>query len=118
VPFLGPAPLRRPRARRGGPVGHVLREHRGGAHLAAVRQAGLAPLEAIVAGSGGPVNATFFGWPEPFPEPTEELRTRLASAGAATDAQVAPAYAVLSADERAELPRLLAAAARSARRAA
>jgi hypothetical protein len=97
---------------------HVLREHRGGAHLAAVRQAGLAPLEAIVAGSGGAANATFFGWPEPFPEPTDELRTRLATAEAATDVQVAPAYAVLSADEHAELPRLLAAAARSARRAA
>jgi hypothetical protein len=97
---------------------HVLREHRGGAHLAAVRHAGLTPLEAIVAGSGGAANATFFGWPEPFPEPTDELRTRLAAADAATDAQVAPAYAVLSAEERAELPRLLGAAAKSARRAA
>ena len=97
---------------------HVLREHRGGAHLAAVRQAGLAPLEAIVAGSGGATNATFFGWPEPLPEPTDELRTRLATAEAATDAQVAPAYAVLPADERAELVRLLGRAAEAARRAA
>lgn len=97
---------------------HVLREHRGGAHLAAVRQAGLAPLEAIVSGGGGAANATFFGWPEPLPEVTDELRRRLAGAEAATDAQVAPAYAVLPADERAELTRLLGAAALAARSAA
>jgi hypothetical protein len=97
---------------------HVLREHRGGAHLGAVRQAGLTPLEAIVAGSGGAPNATFFGWPEPFPEPTDALRDRLATAEAATDAQVAPAYAALSAAESAELPALLGAAAEAARRAA
>ena len=42
---------------------HVLREHRGSAHLGAVRAAGLRPLEAIVAGDGGPGNAAFFGWP-------------------------------------------------------
>ncbi len=60
---------------------------------------GLRPLEAIVAGAGGPGNAAFFGWPEPLPEVTDELRARLARAEEATDAQVAPAYAVL--DERA-----------------
>lgn len=97
---------------------HVLREHRGGAHLAAVRQAGLAPLEAIVAGGGGAANATFFGWPDPLPEPTDAHRSRLAAAEAATDTQVAPAYAVLSEDERTELPRLLRAAAVAARRVA
>lgn len=97
---------------------HVLREHRGGAHLAAVRQAGLAPLEAIVAGAGGAANATFFGWPDPLPEATDEHRRRLAVAEGATDAQVAPAYAVLSEPEGAELVRLLAAAADAARRAA
>ena len=32
---------------------HVLREHRGGAHLGAVRSVGLRPLEAILAGYGG-----------------------------------------------------------------
>jgi hypothetical protein len=97
---------------------HVLREHRGGAHLAAVRQAGLAPLEAVLAGGGGAPNATFFGWPDPLPPSTDEHRARLAAAEAATDAQVAPAYAVLPQQERAELTRLLTAAAESARRTA
>ena len=49
---------------------HVLREHRGGAHLGAVRTLGLSPLEAIVAGAGGPGNAAFFGWSGPLPEVT------------------------------------------------
>lgn len=44
---------------------HVLREHRGAAHLSATRLAGLSPVEAIVAGPGGPDNATFLGWSPP-----------------------------------------------------
>ena len=97
---------------------HVLREHRGGAHLAAVRQAGLTPLEAIVSGAGGAGNAAFFGWSDPLPQPTDALRDRLAEAERATDQQVAPAYAVLSVAEQTELLRLLAGAAAAARHAA
>ncbi len=96
----------------------VLREHRGGAHLAAVRHAGLTPLEAIVAGAGGARNATFFGWPDPLPTATDDLRRRLARAEQATDELVAPAYGALSADEQAELLHLLGAAAAAARRPA
>ena len=94
---------------------HVLREHRGGAHLGAVRTLGLSPLEAIVAGAGGPGNAAFFGWSEPLPEVTGELRARLAQAEEATDAQVGPAYAVLDDRQRDDLLRLLGAAAAAAR---
>jgi len=88
----------------------VLREHRGGAHLAAVRVAGLTPLEAIVAGPGGPGNAAFFGWPDPLPGADDALRERHARAEALTDQLVAPAYAVLDDHEGADLARLLAAA--------
>ena len=94
---------------------HVLREHRGGAHLGAVRSVGLGPLEAIVAGPGGPGNAAFFGWPEPLPEVTDELRSLLARAEEATDAQVGPAYAVLDSGEQDDLLRLLRDAAAAAR---
>jgi hypothetical protein len=94
---------------------HVLREHRGGAHLGAVRASGLTPLEAIVAGDGGAGNAAFFGWSDPLPEVTAELRARLARAEGATDAQVGPAYAVLDDGEQADLLRLLTAAAAAAR---
>lgn len=94
---------------------HVLREHRGDAHLGAVRAVGLRPVEAIVAGTGGPANATFFGWPDPLPEVTDELRTLLARAEEATDAQAGPAYAVLDQAGRDDLLRLLRDAAAAAR---
>jgi hypothetical protein len=94
---------------------HVLREHRGSAHLGAVRAAGLRPLEAIVAGDGGPGNAAFFGWAAPLPEVTGEMTARLAQAEVATDVQVGPAYAGLDDGERDELLRLLGAAAAAAR---
>lgn len=94
---------------------HVLREHRGGAHLGAVRSVGLRPVEAIVAGAGGAGNAAFFGWNAPLPEVTEDLRARLARAEEVTDAQVGPAYAVLDDGERDDLLLLLGAAATAAR---
>lgn len=91
-------------------LAQVLREHRGGLHLLAVLACGLNPLEAILAGPLGRPNATFFGWVEPFPEVGEEHRERWARADTLTDELAAPAYAVLTADEAAELERLLAAA--------
>ena len=45
---------------------HVLREYRGGMHLVAVVASGLSPLQAVLSGPGGPGNAAFFGWEEPF----------------------------------------------------
>jgi hypothetical protein len=92
---------------RAGQLLHVLREHRGDAHLGAVRASGLRPVEAVVAGGGGPRNATFFGWPEPLPEVTGQTRACLARAEEATDRQVAPAYGVLDAGSADELLRLL-----------
>ncbi len=86
---------------------HVLREHRGGAHLSAVRLAGLSPLEAIVAGPGGPGNAAFFGWPEPYPVVDEDVVVRRTRAEELTDELVGPAYGALSADEAGELLDLL-----------
>jgi hypothetical protein len=93
---------------------HVLREHRGGAHQDAVRTVGLSPLEAVLAGPGGPGNAAFFGWQEPLPEVTDDQRDRWARAEDLTDELAAPAYAVLSADQVTELGALLTAAAAAA----
>jgi hypothetical protein len=92
---------------------HVLREHRGGAYLSAVRLAEISPLQAVLAGPGGVGNAAFFGWPEPYPEPDEDVRLRRARAEEITDELVAPAYAALSPDEATDLLTLLGRAAES-----
>ncbi len=88
---------------------NVLREHRGGAHNMAVLVAGLTPLEAIVGSRFGPINAQFFGWPEPYPDPASTADRR-AEAEKTTNAMIAPAYAVLDAAERAEFVDLCQAA--------
>ena len=80
----------------------VMREHRGGLHLVAVVAEGVAPLQAVVSGRYGPSNAEFFGWPQPWPDP-EAGRDAMAAAEARTDELVRPAFAALSAQERAEL---------------
>ena len=90
---------------------HVLREHRGGAHLSALRLARISPLEAIVAGAGGPRNAAFFGWAEPYPAIDEGVLARRTRAEELTDELVGPAYDVLSPDEARELLALLSRAA-------
>ncbi|MBS2538507.1 hypothetical protein KGQ20_37760 [Catenulispora sp. NF23] len=69
----------------------VMREQRGGLHIAAVQMAGLDPLEAIVAGPLGEAGAKFFRWPPPYPQPddatllfreqAEEITDELASRG-------------------------------------
>lgn len=79
---------------------HVLREHRGGAHIAAFISSGLTPLEAVLA-YGGPGTAKFLGHTEPFPDVTDEMRAARAAAEVTTNRIVAPAFAALSADERA-----------------
>ena len=78
------------------------REHRGGSHLVAVAAAGIPPLQAVMSGRYGATNAEFFGWPQPWPDP-ELAREAMLAVEDVTDAMVAPAYAVLSPDERAEL---------------
>ena len=96
----------------------VLREHRGGCHLIAVRAAGLSPLEAVLAGDQGAPNAAFFGWPEPYPEVDERLRSLRAVAERITTELVAPAYAGLAGPEAGDLRRLVAAAERRVHEAA
>jgi len=87
---------------------NVLREHRGSVHAAAVAAVGMHPLDAICSGSYGVVNATFFQWPEPHPDP-ETHRAQWQRAEDLTSAAAARPYEVLSADERAELVGLLTA---------
>jgi Helix-turn-helix family len=93
---------------------HLLREHRGGLHTVAVLATGLTPVEAIVAGPYGAENARFFQWAEPYPPLDDELRRRRVRAEDLTDDMVAPAYAVLSKAEAAELVDLLSEAQRVA----
>jgi hypothetical protein len=78
------------------------REHRGGSHVVAVAGYGVDPLQALVSGRNGPPNAKFFGWPEPYPDP-EAGHEAMAAAERVTNHMVAPAFAVLSDDERDEL---------------
>ncbi|MFD5477023.1 SCO6745 family protein [Streptomyces hawaiiensis] len=91
---------------------HVLREHRGACHLAAVRLCGLSAREAMVINLGVG-QATHYGWPEPHPvaeTPTAEtLTTRWQRAEHLTDELQAPLYATLSGRHRTEFARLVGA---------
>ncbi len=80
---------------------HVMREWRGANHLVATTAVGLSPLEALLTDLGEG-QARFLGWPEPYPEVTDELRRRHDEAEALTDRLCAPAFEVLSASERSE----------------
>lgn len=85
---------------------NLLREHRSGAHLVAVRAAGLTPLEAIIAGPEGEAAAISFGWQPPYPVRTPLLRRRV-WAEALTDRIAGDAYKALEASERGEFVALL-----------
>lgn len=85
---------------------HVLREHRGAVHVAAVAAVGLDPLGAILAGPYGAANAAFFDWPEPYPDPAP-YAPAWAAAEDLTAAAAARPYEILDPAERAELARLL-----------
>ncbi|HYN97453.1 MAG TPA: hypothetical protein VES42_26755 [Pilimelia sp.] len=85
---------------------HLLREHRCGSHLLAVRAAGLTPLEAIIAGPDGEAGAVAFGWQPPYP-PLGPLVRRRVWAEAVTDRLAGQAYRVLEPVERVELVGLL-----------
>jgi hypothetical protein len=92
---------------------HVLREHRGGCHIAAVHSSGLSPLEAVLSG-GGEGNATFFGWAQPFVLPTG-LQERRDAAEAVTDQVTGAAWArALTPEEQAEVVALVTAAGQTA----
>jgi hypothetical protein len=83
-------------------LAHLLREHRGAAHLIAVRASNLTPLEAIIAGPEKEAGAIAFGWQPPYPA-VEPLMRRRAWAEALTDRIAGEAYRVLDPTERQEL---------------
>lgn len=81
---------------------NALRELRGAAHMNALEAADIAVLDALVYKSG-PEFAGMFGHQPPLPEVTDELEASWQEAEDATNAEVAPAFAALDEDERAEL---------------
>jgi hypothetical protein len=84
---------------------HVLREQRGGLHIAAVQMAGLNPLEAIVTGPLGEGGARFFRWAEPFPQADDAMRLFREEAEEITDELASRAYRGLT---EAQAERLIA----------
>jgi len=92
-------------------LAQVMRELRFSRHCVAIQASGLHPLEAILAGPAGEWNATFFGWPEPFPD-TSHLADEREQAESLTDRLHAADLDVLTDGERSEL-RDLAKAARA-----
>ena len=91
-------------------LAHLMREHRAGALLVAVRACRLTPVEAIIAGPEGEEEAIAFGWQPPFPARMPLIR-RYIFAEALADRLAGQAYAALTAPERVDLVRLLTAAA-------
>lgn len=83
-----------------------LREHRGASHLIAVKEHGLTPLGAVLAGPGAR-KARANGWSGPWPPVPAADRVALAEAGRRTDELAAAPYAALTEVERADLVRLL-----------
>ena len=75
---------------------HLLRELRFSRHAVAAQAQGLTPLETILAGPGGEGGAKMFGWSDPYPEVTDDLRARRATAEDVTDQLSARDLAVLS----------------------
>ena len=78
---------------------HLMRELRMAHHVLAITVEGLRPIEAIVAGPGGPANAQMFGWPEPYPD-AEPLRPRRDSAEQLTTRLAARDLDLLAEGER------------------
>jgi hypothetical protein len=87
---------------------NALRELRMARHGAEVLAAGIAPVEALMVRT--PYMADIFGWPEPRPEPDDELTARWQAAEDATDERFARDLAVLDPEERAEFASLAEAA--------
>ncbi|MDG4793350.1 hypothetical protein [Micromonospora sp. WMMD1082] len=87
----------------------LLREHFTGAHLVAVRAAGMTPLEAVLAGPEGESGAMACGWSPPYPPVGPLVRRRL-WAEAVTNRLAAPAFTALGPADGAELVELLTAA--------
>ena len=86
---------------------HVLREYRGGLHIAAVQMAGLNPLEAIMAGPYGADGARFYRWPEPYPQPDDSMRLFRDEAEEITDELASRAFRGLDEAQSERLVELL-----------
>ncbi|MFI2783779.1 SCO6745 family protein [Streptomyces sp. ALB3] len=84
---------------------HVLREHRGACHLAAVRLCGLSARAAMIINLGAE-RATHYGWQEPHPV-TAALIPRWRRAEQLTDELQAPLYGTLNDRQRAEFARMV-----------
>lgn len=84
---------------------HVLREHRGSAHLVAIVAMGLKPIEAMVVAQGLE-RPRRFGWNDPLPDPEQHRPTR-EEAEALTDRLVREAFSALEPDEGVELVELV-----------
>lgn len=84
---------------------HVLREHRGACHLAAVRLSGLTAQAAMVINLGVE-QAAHYGWQEPSPV-AAPLIPRWQRAERLTDELQAPLYAALTDRQRTEFARLI-----------
>ncbi|MFY1634143.1 SCO6745 family protein [Solwaraspora sp. WMMB335] len=85
----------------------LLSEHRSGAHLLAVRVAGLTPVEAILSGPEGPNGAVAAGWSPPWPPVGPLIRRRL-WADQVTNRLAGQAFTVIDPAQRRELVTLLA----------
>jgi hypothetical protein len=90
---------------------HVLRELRGGAHIAAVLASGITPLDAVLASPApaprsGPEWANHLHWAGPFPTVTDEMRAARAAAEALTSRMLVPAFSTLTAPELEEFGEL------------
>ncbi|TXS55958.1 hypothetical protein EAO77_07265 [Streptomyces sp. t39] len=84
---------------------HVLREHRGACHLAAVRLCGLSAREAMVVHLGVE-KAAHYGWREPGPA-AAALIPQWQRAERLTDELQAPLYATLTVRQRVEFAQLV-----------
>jgi hypothetical protein len=82
----------------------VLREHRGGAHVDAVKESGVAPDLAVAANT--PYMFQIFGWGDEIPD-ASSVKDDLAKAEERTDELVKPAFSVLSDDEQATFARVI-----------
>jgi hypothetical protein len=87
---------------------HVLREHRGSAHIVAVLASGLTPFQAHFGKLGEP-GLKNFGWRDWRSELLDiaGMETRLAQAETLTTELITPAFAVLSASEADEFAALV-----------
>ncbi|WP_328965350.1 SCO6745 family protein [Streptomyces virginiae] len=84
---------------------HVLREHRGACHLAAVRLCGLSAQDAMVINLGVE-QAAHYGWHEPHPVAATRVPRRQ-RAEQLTDEMQAPLYATLTDRQRTEFAQLV-----------